>query len=101
MGQFEYSVPLSSVKPEDIQRIAKEYREKQERDSMIRYEFGMLSLDSSHSKKDQDAINSFIESKINEERLRILSEIESSSPGYDTVSIAKFKLRKIITGREY
>lgn len=68
---------------------------------MIRYEFGMLSLDSSHSKKDQEAINNFIADKINEERLRILGAIESDSDGYDTVNIAKFKLRKIITGREY
>jgi hypothetical protein len=25
MGQFEYTVPLSPVKPEDIERVAKEY----------------------------------------------------------------------------
>ena len=28
MGQFEYTVPLSSVKPEDIERVAKEYKER-------------------------------------------------------------------------
>lgn len=28
MGQFEYTVPLSSVKPQDIERVAKEYRER-------------------------------------------------------------------------
>ena len=27
MGQFEYSVGISSVKPEDIPRVAKEYLE--------------------------------------------------------------------------
>jgi hypothetical protein len=32
MGQFEYSVDLSPVRPEDIDRVAKEYKEKQERD---------------------------------------------------------------------
>jgi hypothetical protein len=25
MGQFEYTVPLSPVKPEDIERVAKEF----------------------------------------------------------------------------
>lgn len=68
---------------------------------MIRYEFGMLSLDSSHSKKDQEAINNFVADKINQDRLRILDEIEASSAGEGVVQIAKFKLRKIITGREY
>lgn len=28
MGQFEYSVNLSPVKPEDIERVAREYLEK-------------------------------------------------------------------------
>lgn len=28
MGQFEYAVPLSTVKPEDIERVAKEFLEK-------------------------------------------------------------------------
>lgn len=27
MGQFEYSVPLSTVMPADIERVAKEYLE--------------------------------------------------------------------------
>lgn len=30
MGQFEYSVPLSPVKPQDIERVAKEYLAKKE-----------------------------------------------------------------------
>lgn len=30
MGQFEYTVPLSPVKPEDIERVAKEYRERKD-----------------------------------------------------------------------
>jgi hypothetical protein len=30
VGQFEYSVPLSPVKPEDIERVAKEYMAKKE-----------------------------------------------------------------------
>jgi hypothetical protein len=34
MGQFEYSVPLSSVKPADIERIAVEYMKNKERESM-------------------------------------------------------------------
>ena len=33
MGQFEYTVGLSSVKPEDIPRIAKEYLEKKEKEN--------------------------------------------------------------------
>jgi hypothetical protein len=28
LGQFEYTVPLSPVKPEDIQRVAREFLEK-------------------------------------------------------------------------
>lgn len=32
MGQFEYSVPLSPVKPADIERIAKEYLEKKQKE---------------------------------------------------------------------
>jgi hypothetical protein len=28
MGQFEYTVPLSPVKPEDIERVAREFLEK-------------------------------------------------------------------------
>lgn len=32
MGQFEYSVPLSPVKPEDIERVAKEYLENKQKE---------------------------------------------------------------------
>jgi len=68
---------------------------------MIKYEFETLVLDSTHTKKDQDALNAFIESRIDYERKRILDEIEGTSNGYDTVSIAKFKLREIILGKAY
>ena len=29
MGQFEYTVPISSVRPEDIERVSREYKERQ------------------------------------------------------------------------
>jgi hypothetical protein len=32
MGQFEYQVPLSPVKPEDIERVAKEYLAKKQQE---------------------------------------------------------------------
>jgi hypothetical protein len=32
MGQFEYSVGIASIKPEDIPRVAKEYLENKERE---------------------------------------------------------------------
>jgi hypothetical protein len=101
MGQFEYSVPLSPVKPEDIERVAKEYLERKETGRMIKYEFETLVLDSSHNKKDQEAVDLFVESQINKERSRILNEIEAESQGYSNVSIAKFTLRQIITGKAY
>jgi hypothetical protein len=104
MGQFEYAVPLSSVKPEDIERLAIEYREKQKREaepSLIKYEFDTLVLDSSHTKQDQKAIDMFVESQIKKERERILEDLEAQSNGYGTLSIAKFKLREIVTGKAY
>jgi hypothetical protein len=32
LGQFEYSVPLSPVKPADIEQIAKEYLENKQKE---------------------------------------------------------------------
>jgi hypothetical protein len=32
MGQFEYAVPLSSVMPADIERVAKEYLENKQKE---------------------------------------------------------------------
>jgi hypothetical protein len=68
---------------------------------MIKYEFDTLVLDSSHTKEDQKAIDRFVEQKVNEERGRILQELEGYTNGYDTLSIAKFKLREIVTGRAH
>lgn len=96
MGQFEYSVGLSPVKPEDIDRIAKEYMDKKERGEMIKHEFETLVLDSSHSKEDQKAVDGFVAEQIKKERERILAALEEQSKGYDNLSIAKFKLRNII-----
>lgn len=95
MGQFEYSVPLSSVKPEDIPRVVREYREKQERDKMIRHEFGNLVLDMTISKEDHEAINSFVHEQILKERKRILEDLDKRS-GAGHLSIAKFKLHEIV-----
>lgn len=96
MGQFEYSVGLSPVKPEDIDRIAKEYIDKRERGEMIKHEFETLVLDSSHSKSDQKAVDAFVAEQIAKERERILNDLEAESKWYDNLSIAKFKLRNII-----
>ena len=68
---------------------------------MIKYEFDTLVLDSSHTKQDQKAIDAFVDSKIAKERERILQELENYTNGYSTLSIAKFKLREIITGEAY
>jgi hypothetical protein len=62
---------------------------------MVEYEHNTLVLDASHSKEDQAAINNFIEQKISIERDRIFRELTSYSQ-YDTLQIAKFKLRQII-----
>jgi hypothetical protein len=104
MSQFEYSVALSPVKPADIERIAREYKEKKKRDNMIRHEFGNLVLDMTVSKEDHEAINSFIHEQILKDRIRILKELDTYSNGYDNLSIAKFKLHQIIdntTERSY
>jgi hypothetical protein len=104
MSQFEYSVALSSVKPADIERIAREYKEKKKRDEMIRHEFGNLVLDMTVSKEDHEAINSFVHEQILKDRTRILEELNNYSSGYDNLSIAKFKLHQIInntTERSY
>lgn len=66
---------------------------------MIRYEFDTLVLDSSHTKQDQKAIDAFVDSKISSERSRILQELDNYTNGYDTLTIAKFKLREIIMGK--
>ena len=62
---------------------------------MVEYEHNTLVLDASQTKEDQEAINNFIMQKIEEERLRIYNELTNYSP-YDTVQIAKFKLKQII-----
>jgi hypothetical protein len=100
VGQFEYSVGLSPVKPADIPRIVKEYTEKQERDKMIKNEFGMLVLDATMSKDDQDAVNSFVHEQILKERKRIFEELDDLSKGYGNLQIAKFKLKQIINNTE-
>ena len=33
MSQFEYTVPLSPVRPEDIEQLAKDYMEKKKRET--------------------------------------------------------------------
>jgi hypothetical protein len=62
---------------------------------MIKYEHKMLVLDSSHSNEDQAAVNSFIAQAIDAERDRIYNDL-SNYTKYDSLSIAKFKLRQII-----
>lgn len=42
---------------------------------MIKYEYNTLVLDSSHDKHDQKAINDFVEQAVQQERERILDEI--------------------------
>lgn len=94
MGQFEYTVGLARpLSPEDAKKLAKQYLRKKE--SMVEYEHNTLVLDASQTKEDQEAINNFIMQKIEEERLRIYNELTNYSP-YDTVQIAKFKLKQII-----
>lgn len=100
MGQFEYSVPLSPVKPKDMDRVIAEYKQKKERDEMIKHEFGNLVLDMTISKEDHEAINSFIHEQILKERHRIYEQLAEQSRGYDNLSIAKFKLKRIIDDME-
>lgn len=98
MGQFEYTVGLARpLSKEDAKALAKEYLEKkkEEEENMVKHEYDTLVLDSSHSKKDQEAINNFISNTISKERSRIYGELTAYSP-YDTVQIAKFKLKQII-----
>ena len=97
MGQFEYTVGLARpLSKEDAAELAKEYlKKKQEEENMVRHEHATLVLDSSHSKEDQEAINNFIDETIARERSRIYDELTAYSP-YDTVQIAKFKLKEII-----
>lgn len=66
---------------------------------MVEYEHKTLVLDSSHSQKDQEAINNFINNKISEERNRIYNELTSYSK-YGTLQIAKFKLKQIINNTD-
>jgi hypothetical protein len=62
---------------------------------MIKYEHKMLVLDSSHSREDQAAVDSFITQAIDAERDRIYNDL-SNYTKYDSLSIAKFRLRQII-----
>jgi hypothetical protein len=55
----------------------------------------MLVLDSSHSREDQAAVDSFITQAIDAERDRIYNDL-SNYTKYDSLSIAKFRLRQII-----
>jgi hypothetical protein len=96
MSQFEYSVALSPVKPADIERVAREYKEKKKRDKMIRHEFGNLVLDMTVSREDHEAINSFVHEQILKERIRIVEELDTYSNSSANLSIAKFKLHEII-----
>jgi hypothetical protein len=64
--------------------------------SMIKYEHKMLVLDSSHSDKDQAAVDLFITQAIDAERDRIYNDLSNYTNGYDSLSIAKFRLRQII-----
>jgi hypothetical protein len=68
---------------------------------MIKYEFDTLVLDATHTKQDQQAIDSFVASALDRERQRILSALEDSYADQGTLSIAKFKLREIISGKAY
>lgn len=67
---------------------------------MIKYEFDTLVLDSSHTKEDQKAIDAFVAAQVSKERQRILDELEGYTNGYDTLTIAKFKLREIINNTD-
>jgi hypothetical protein len=100
VGQFEYGVGLSPVKPEDMPRIVREYKEKQERDKMIKHEFGMLVLDAAMSKDDQEAVNSFVHEQILKERKRIIAEFDNASKGYDSIQMAKFKVKQIVNNSD-
>ena len=97
MGQFEYKIGLARpLSPEDAKILASEYlKKKEEEEEMVKHEHATLVLDSSHSKEDQEAINNFIDETIARERSRIYDELTAYSP-YDTVQIAKFKLKEII-----
>lgn len=63
---------------------------------MIRHEFETLVLDATLSKSDQEAINSFLHETLLKERKRIIEELDNYTNGYDTLQIAKFKLKQII-----
>lgn len=96
MGQFEYSVALSPVKPHEIEQLAKDYLvKKRETQNMIKHEFDTLVLDSTHSKSDQDAINAFIHEQILLDRKRIVDELARfASNGMLTIPI--FQLKQIV-----
>jgi hypothetical protein len=96
VGQFEYTVDLSPVKPEDIYQLAKDFLKKKERDDMIKHEFGMLVLDATMSKEDQAAVDSFVHEQILKDRKRILDELDIYSNKSGSLDIAKFKLKQII-----
>lgn len=96
MGQFEYTVGLARpLSVEDAKILAAEFLKNKQKEEMVKHEHATLVLDSSHSKEDQEAINNFIDETIARERSRIYDELTAYSP-YDTVQIAKFKLKEII-----
>lgn len=66
---------------------------------MIKYEFGTLVLDSSHSKSDQAAIDAFVSQAVDTERSRIYKRLVGYTD-QDSLSIAKFKIAQIINNGE-
>lgn len=96
MGQFEYTVGLSPVRPEDIDQLAKDYlAQKRDGTNMIKYEYGMLVLDNSHTKQDQQAIDTFVDAQIRAERDRIHDELMAADK-HAIVQIAKFRITQIV-----
>jgi hypothetical protein len=67
---------------------------------MIRHEHGMLVLDVTLSKEDQEAINSFVHEHTLLERKRIISQIEEHSGGHAHINMPKFKLKRIINNTD-
>lgn len=96
VGQFEYSVDLSPVMPSDIDRIAKEYKQRKTRDDMIKHEFGMLLLDASTTREDSEAINSFINEQIAKDRQRIIDSLEGLVNNAGYINLAKFEIINIV-----
>jgi hypothetical protein len=63
---------------------------------MIKYEYNTLVLDSSQTKDDKVAIDDFIAKAIETERDRIYNELDHYNNQYDTLQIAKFKIKQIV-----